>query len=129
MTAYTRAQRTIYFIRPVGKSGPVKIGCSLRPEKRRQQLQAAARRPLEIAAATPGSMDDERRIHSLFWHDHMHGEWFNWSQCLQLLIDAAVRDELDIEALPAARVRRMPGKRRPWTEEQKLRVRQRRAAA
>jgi hypothetical protein len=128
MTGYTAAIRTVYFVRPVGELGPVKIGCSANVERRRAQLQTEADKRLEIVAAAPGSMDDERRIHSLFWHDHIRREWFNWSPILQLLIDAVARGEADWAALPPTRIRRMPGKRRPWTEEQKQSVRDRRAS-
>lgn len=113
MTLYTAAPRTIYFIRPVGCPGHVKIGCSIHPETRRRQLQTEAGRPLEIIAQIAGSLDDERRIHSLFWHDHIRREWFNLSPILQLLIDAVRRGDADISALPEARVRRMPWRRGP----------------
>lgn len=108
MTAYTARPRTIYFIRPVGEMGPVKIGCSKNPEKRLQQLSCIERRKLEILATVPGNMDDERRIQSTFWHDHLYNEWFGWSRMLHVVVAAAARGELDIDALPPARVRRMP---------------------
>jgi hypothetical protein len=41
---------------------------------------------------------------------------------LQLLIDAAARGEADWNGLPPARVRPMPGRKGPWTEDQKLRA-------
>ena len=127
MTRHTELMRTVYFVRPAGKRGPIKIGCSLYPEIRLQQLQTYSRRgALEMAASVPGNMDNERRLHSLFWHDREEGEWFKWSKVLQLVVDAAARGELDIDALPPARVRRMPGMRRPWTEEQKANLRARR---
>lgn len=129
MTYSPTEPRTVYFVRPVGERGPVKIGCSIRPEKRRQSLQVSERRPLEFAAQIPGSLRDEQRIQSLFWHDHIGGEWFNWSPILQILIDAAARGEAEIENLPPARVRRQPpGKRRPWTDEQKMAARLNREA-
>lgn len=118
--------RKIYFIRPVGERGPVKIGCSVNPEKRRQSLQSARGAPLEIAASIPGTMIEEQRAHCLFWHDHLGGEWFEWSPVLQLLLDAIARGEADLNALPPLRTRRMPGRRKPWTDEQKQRVRERR---
>lgn len=123
MTRFTEKPRTVYFIVPVGLIGPVKIGCSDNPETRRQQLQGPFGSPLEIATTTPGNMDDERKIHSLFWHSHIGGEWFNWSAELQTFIDAITTGWFNLSGLPEAKVRRMPNKRRPWTEDQKLRAR------
>lgn len=112
MTNYTAKLRTVYFIRPAGERGPVKIGCSIDAERRLAQLQIEADDRLEIVASASGSMDDERRIQSLFWHDRIRREWFNWSPVLQLLIDAVARGEADWAALPPTRVRRMPERRR-----------------
>lgn len=108
MTHFTSIPRTVYFARPIGKIEPIKIGCSKRVERRLQQLRWVARSELELLAAIPGSLDDERRIQSLFWHDRIEGEWFSWSRGLQILIDAAARGELEIDALPVTRILRKP---------------------
>jgi len=108
MTLFTEQVRTVYFARPIGKREPIKIGCTSNVTNRLQQLRPIARSELELVAAIPGSMDDERRIQSLCWHDRIEGEWFKWSSVLQILMDAAARNELEIDALPAARIRRKP---------------------
>lgn len=78
--------RTIYFIRPVGQRGPVKIGCSDMPRARLKNLGAWAPFPLELAATAPGSLITERQVHSAFADYHSHGEWFH--ACAE--IDAAI---------------------------------------
>jgi hypothetical protein len=119
VTSFTAAIRTVYFARPVGQIEPIKIGCTRAVERRMQQLRCEVRSELEVVAAIPGSMDDERRIQSLCWHDRIRGEWFKHSLVLELLMEAAARGELDIESLPAARVRAMPEKNY-WRERAKL---------
>lgn len=116
MTSFSAVPRTVYFIRPAGERGPVKIGCSVNPEKRLAQIQVEHDSRLEIVATAPGSLNDERRVQSLFWHDHIRREWFNWSTYLQLLIDAAARGDADWETLPPTRVRRMPGRKRRFKQ-------------
>ncbi len=66
----------IYFIRPAGKRGPIKIGCSITPEKRLASLSPFAPFPLEIMGSISGDFDDESFIHQCFAADHVHGEWF-----------------------------------------------------
>lgn len=128
MTDYTARLRTIYFVRRASGAGAIKIGCSVAPERRRQQLEIAVGAPLVIIASLPGSMDQEGAVHSLFWHDHLGGEWFSWSPILKLLIDSVRRGEADLNGLPPRRTLRR-GKRRPWTESQKLRARYQRRIA
>jgi len=112
VTHYTAKVRTLYFARPKGQLGPVKIGCATNVKNRIQQLRPFGMSALELVASIPGSMDDEWRIQSLFWHDRLEGEWFNWSRGLQILMDSAARGELDIEALPPRRIRHMPERQR-----------------
>jgi hypothetical protein len=66
----------IYFIRPVGEAGPVKIGCSTRPLSRLDQLMTWSPIPLEIAATCPGDYKLEARIHNALADCHSHREWF-----------------------------------------------------
>jgi hypothetical protein len=112
----------VYFIRPIGMTGPVKIGCSISPDGRRETLEKWSPFPLEIVAQFDGCMDDERRVHSLFWQQHQRGEWFEWSPELQSLIDRINAGAFDVETLPATKIRPMPRKRKLWTAEQKLRA-------
>lgn len=58
--------RFVYFVRPIGQEGPVKIGCSEFPVNRMLALMTWAPVPLEIAFLFPGNFDLERRINCAF---------------------------------------------------------------
>lgn len=67
---------TIYFIRPKGMPGPIKIGLSSKVDQRAEALSVWSPWPLEIIGTVPGTWADEQYLHSCF-HDHRsHGEWF-----------------------------------------------------
>lgn len=72
---YTKPE-LIYFIKPVGMEGPVKIGCSSVPAERLETFAAWSPYPLEIAATAPGGYEIERNLHERFAFAHSHGEWF-----------------------------------------------------
>jgi hypothetical protein len=100
----------VYFIRPVGQHGPVKIGVSVGLERssrypgkagRFTQIDACSPVPLEIAAKIPGDKAVEQRFHAMFEADHDRFEWFRWSPALQDVIDAVVAGAFDIDTLPA----------------------------
>src|SRR3546814_5437585 len=74
--------KRVYFIRPIGQAGPVKIGCSVGPNKRRHELETWSPVPLEIVAEIDGGFDIERRFHAKFQDTHERREWFTWSQGL-----------------------------------------------
>lgn len=76
----------VYFIRPIGMRGPVKIGCAAFPLHRLDTLMAWSPFPLEIAGTVEGDMDLERRLHGLFAASHTHKEWFTESDELSSLI-------------------------------------------
>lgn len=52
----------VYFIRPVGMDGPVKIGGSGVPKNRLNNLMTWSPFPLEVAATDDGGYPLERRI-------------------------------------------------------------------
>ena len=66
----------VYFIKPVGLPGPIKIGSSREPQNRLAQLADWSPWPLEILVMIPGTLELERRLHSCFSHAHRHREWF-----------------------------------------------------
>ena len=66
----------VYFIKPIGMDGPVKIGCSINPQSRLDTLMAWSPYPLEVAATVPGGYSLEANIHDCFAHLHSHREWF-----------------------------------------------------
>lgn len=77
----------VYFLRPVGQDGPVKIGCSSAPANRLETFAAWSPVTLEIAASAPGGYAEEQRLHNAFAAQHSHGEWFHASPDLTLLVE------------------------------------------
>lgn len=66
----------VYFLKPVGMYGPIKIGCSQWPEERLKSLMSWSPFPLEIMATTAGGLDLEMKLHDRFASSHKHSEWF-----------------------------------------------------
>lgn len=81
-------KRYVYFIKPAGMEGPIKIGCSMVPEERLISLASWSPFPLELVVAVPGDRDLERNIHECFASDFSHHEWFRPSQKLTALMAA-----------------------------------------
>jgi ribosomal protein S30 len=71
------SERVVYFIRPVGQVGPIKIGFSVAPDVRLIRMAAGSPLPLEIVATIPGSASLERAFHETFAYAHSHFEWFH----------------------------------------------------
>jgi hypothetical protein len=94
--------RRVYFIRPIGMQGPVKIGCSQSPDQRRCTLAAWSPFPLEVVAEIAGGERLERSFHALFAEQHERREWFRWSPELQAVMDAINAGTFDVATLPAS---------------------------
>ncbi len=90
----------VYFIKPVGLRGPIKIGCSCSPDGRRKTLDSWSPFALEIVAEIPGDFELERRFHAAFLSTHDRREWFGWSVDLQGTIDAINAGAFDVSTLP-----------------------------
>ena len=69
--------KKIYFIKPVGMAGPIKIGCSKWPEHRLVEIGRWSPIDLEIMARGAGSHELERFIHRMFADQRSHKEWFH----------------------------------------------------
>ncbi|MCO5129765.1 MAG: GIY-YIG nuclease family protein [Xanthobacteraceae bacterium] len=67
----------IYFIKPEGMTGPIKIGCSSVPLGRLSNLSTWSPFALEIVATVEGGQQLERNIHECFADLHSHREWFH----------------------------------------------------
>lgn len=78
----------VYFLRPIGMLGPIKIGCSHRPLERLDQLVRWSPWPLEIAASAEGCFPMEKKLHHMFKGELSHFEWFRPSPALLRGIDA-----------------------------------------
>lgn len=68
--------KSVYFMRPIGQQGPIKIGCSAQPIKRLRDVETWSPLPLEIVAHAPGGNSHERILHYRFGQHRLHGEWF-----------------------------------------------------
>lgn len=82
---------TVYFIRPVGMDGPIKIGTSIMAHERLRELMTWSPVPLEIAVEISGHHELERALHSCFADAHSHREWFHPSPRLVALVEALIR--------------------------------------
>lgn len=110
---------TVYFIRPVGARGPVKIGFTARDvAERLKKIDAYSPLPLEVAAAIEGPIELEQRFHALFEHLHLRAEWFRAGPELEQAIERVRCGTFDLASLPAPkRVGHMP-----WTPERRVRA-------
>lgn len=86
----TKRPSLVYFIKPIGMDGPIKIGCSSIPADRLKYLSVWSPWPLEIIGAVPGSYADEYFLHKCFADIHSHREWFFGAERLRVAIDAII---------------------------------------
>lgn len=80
-------EKRVYFLKPIGMAGPIKIGCSNWPENRLKAVDIWSPFPLELLASAPGMNREEGRLHWRFRETRSHGEWFFASPDLLRLID------------------------------------------
>lgn len=80
----------VYFMRPLGMDGPIKIGCSVTPAKRLRSLEIWSPIQLELIASAPGDHRHEWLLHQRFGDLRLHGEWFKPSTKMLELIDHVV---------------------------------------
>jgi hypothetical protein len=69
--------RHIYFIKPIGMEGPIKIGCSADAAMRMDGLASWSPFPLELVVSVVGDFKDESLIHQCFHEFRSHREWFH----------------------------------------------------
>lgn len=113
----------VYFIKPVGMDGPVKIGVSQSPDGRRETLATWSPFALEIIAVIRGDAAMERRFHSYFRDTYQRREWFGWSSLMAETVAAINAGTFDVSVLPEPRRLGFLGiQRKPWTDEQRIRA-------
>lgn len=95
MTSFFNHPKRVYFIKPVGADGPIKIGCSRWPDDRLLNIANWSPVPIEIMASGVGSHELERFIHRMFAATRSHKEWFHATPALTSSI-ARVADGMDI---------------------------------
>ena len=67
----------VYFIKPVGMAGPIKIGVSQYVPERLMKLAVWSPFPLEVAVTIPGNAALETNLHDCLLEHRSHGEWFH----------------------------------------------------
>lgn len=92
--------KLIYFIRPVGAVGPIKIGCSRWPGHRLDIYRQWSPVPLEIIATMIGDHALERRLHAQFYEHQTHHEWFAATPELVATVEAVKAGKFDPATLP-----------------------------
>lgn len=92
----------VYFVRPIGMAGPIKIGHSTQCSRRVVELSSFSPFPLEIAAKIAGGEALEARFHTKFRHLHSHAEWFLPGRDLLAAIKQIVAGEFVLSSLPLA---------------------------
>lgn len=92
--------KRVYFIRPIGMQGPVKIGCSSSPDGRKRSLASWSPFPLEIVCEIEGGHDIERRFHAKFAGSHRSHEWFDWTPELARVMSEIRVGSFDVAELP-----------------------------
>jgi hypothetical protein len=90
----------VYFLRPVGGEGPIKIGMTRSPQKRLIDYMRWSPVPLELVAKIQASQKMERQFHALFLHLHSHHEWFHAGPDLTAAMDAINAGSFDLATLP-----------------------------
>jgi len=90
----------VYFIKPIGMDGPIKIGCSYSPDQRRKTLEFWSPFPLEILAEWQGGAVVERQFHAMFSASHRHHEWFDVTDELLAVISQIKAGTFDGSTLP-----------------------------
>lgn len=83
-------KQLVYFMKPVGMPGPIKIGCSNAPENRLAHLASWSPFPLEFNGTVHGCIADEMFMHDCFADLHTHHEWFPHSEELRIAIDEVI---------------------------------------
>lgn len=68
--------KRIYFIKPIGLPGPIKIGASVNFYGRLDQINLWSPIPLELIGTIEGQHEDELFLHQSLFDSHSHGEWF-----------------------------------------------------
>ena len=78
----------IYFVKPIGASGPIKIGYTAanNASERLEGLMRWSPLKLELVLIIPGGLYLERNIHDCLCAAHSHGEWFNQCELLDRLM-------------------------------------------
>jgi hypothetical protein len=115
----------VYFIKPVGQDGPVKIGVSVTTRKRLEALAAWSPAPLEIVVSIPGDRSLEQNLHQCFDDLLIHHEWFRADPRITALMDKLLAGVPVGEAIDLndRKIPDMSSKARAWVRNPEARLR------
>jgi len=85
---------SVYFVKPAGMPGPIKIGYAAHFGDRFRKLQAGSPIPLEAMRVVDGTAQTELALHRKFAAHRLHGEWF--APCADLLAFIAEPAEIEL---------------------------------
>ena len=103
----------VYFLKPIGMSGPFKIGCSQAPYTRLETFMSWSPFRLEMIGQVPGSTQDENYLHRCFWDQRSHCEWFHYSNDLRSAIDRIITlGSVPRDIVAAEVLKTKPGRKR-----------------
>ena len=111
----------VYFVKPVGQAGPIKIGHSTYPPARLNTLQTWSPVELELVSSFQGSLATEKAVHERFAKWQVRGEWFEPVPELVALM-GGIRDGGKLEDLVDLTVKAGKLYRRPNTKSEKAKV-------
>lgn len=117
------SKQLVYFLRPKGRKGPIKIGCSCTPATRLETFAAWSPWPLEVMGWVVGNYTDEQFLHRCFAESHQHREWFKASphvlEIIAKILAAKTIDAVRGEISPQGTIRKAT--RRERTDNERLR--------
>lgn len=121
-------KRVVYFVKPVGMEGPIKIGSTRNFTKRFRCMNTDSPFELECILWLEGDYDDETKIQTLLLGSHLRGSWFQASDEVLALIERVKR--VGISGMDLATENRSPRSKiwRAYLQSQRA-VEQDRAAA
>ena len=104
--------RIIYFLKPVGADGPIKIGSSVLLAERVSELSGWSPVPLELMGTVPGEIWQESYLHRCFAKDHSHKEWFRATprlvEAILAILAAGSVEAVTKDLKPEGGIRRNP---------------------
>ncbi len=88
----------VYFVRPVGHAGPIKIGFTSYMRERMNAMLAWSPYRLEILAMIDGDLGVEKALHKKFAEHRLHHEWFTPAKELLEFIESVTSASVSLEA-------------------------------
>lgn len=102
MRVNIKRSKRVYFMKPIGMEGPIKIGCTTQVGRRIENIISWSPFPLEIIHEEFGGHDLERKLHVHFSDLRFHHEWFHAGARLLEAISRLKAGETVVDIVRAA---------------------------